>query len=148
MLRLFVVNGPAPEHIPALIEALRPTPPSHVACAPASLVAASTLARAVAREAHATEELAEPQETLSYVQQLAVGADATAVVVLEPSVAIALICHALEAPVVATRLALDASSLTEIEVRLDAPWTVNRLNDRCHLGHELVADPAPGIVQT
>lgn len=41
--------------------------------------------------------------------------------------------HALDAPVAASRLALDPGTIAEVEVRLDAPWTVNRINDACHL---------------
>jgi hypothetical protein len=58
-----------------------------------------------------------------------------AVVVVEASreVVRALIVHALEAPVAAGRLLIEGGTLAEVEVRVDAPWTVNRLNDGCHL---------------
>lgn len=46
----------------------------------------------------------------------------------------ALLCRALAVPLAGfRRLRTDTGSLAVVEVRLDAPWTVVGINDRCHL---------------
>ena len=54
-------------------------------------------------------------------------------VIASEAVIRAIVIHALEAPVPPERLRLDPGAIAEVELRHDAPWTVNRLNDGCHL---------------
>jgi probable phosphoglycerate mutase len=52
----------------------------------------------------------------------------------------ALLSHALGIPLAsARRIHVDLASYAEIEVRADEPWTVNRLNERCHLPGDAAA---------
>lgn len=45
----------------------------------------------------------------------------------------ALLCHALDIPLASfRRFRHDLGAIAMVEVRLDAPWTVDRLNERCH----------------
>lgn len=77
---------------------------------------------------------------LAAVHEIAAECDGGSVVVVSHQLAIkALLTHALGAPLSAFRgLQLDPGSLSVVEVRLDTPWTVLRLNERCTL-----ARPAP-----
>ena len=59
--------------------------------------------------------------------------DASVAVIASAEVVRAIVTHALGAPVVPERLRFDAGTIAEVEARADAPWTVNRLNDGCHL---------------
>ncbi len=74
--------------------------------------------------------------------------DASVLVVSHNLASRALLCHALAAPLdVFRRVHVDVASYAEVEVRLDDWWTVNRLNERCHLPSEqrspsLDVDPA------
>jgi probable phosphoglycerate mutase len=69
------------------------------------------------------------------VQAIAEAHAGTAVVVVSHNLALkALLCHALGLPLAAhRRMRVDVASITEVEVRQGAPWTVNRLNEQCHL---------------
>ncbi len=54
-----------------------------------------------------------------------------------------LLCHALRVPVGSFRcFRHDVACLAEVEVRRDEPWTVVRLNERCHLDHAVDASGA------
>jgi phosphoserine phosphatase len=49
----------------------------------------------------------------------------------------ALLCHALGIPLTQfRRIHVDVASFAEVEVREGEPWTVSRLNERCHLPSE------------
>jgi broad specificity phosphatase PhoE len=70
-----------------------------------------------------------------------------AVVVVSHNLALrVLLCHALRVPIASfRRFQHGVASLAEVEVRADAPWTVMRLNERCHLlpGDEMRSVDAP-----
>ncbi|GMU40271.1 MAG: phosphoglycerate mutase [Chloroflexota bacterium] len=88
-------------------------------------------------------------ETLREVQERMVAAveamaaahpDASVLAVSHNLASKALLCHALGIPLAAfRRIHVDLASYAEIEVRSGEPWTVNRMNERCHL---------PGLLPT
>ena len=67
------------------------------------------------------------------ISGLAETVEGTIGVVVSSEVARAVLLHALDAAVPEARLALEDGAIAEVEVRTDAPWTVNRINDACHL---------------
>lgn len=136
MLTILLVVAPADDQYAAVVRVLAEAAPeavyvySHVSTAvTAALVAPSTAA--VARETRLDEAAA----AIAFVTALtsaAVG-EASVGVVASAEVVRAIVTHALGAPVVPERLRFDAGTVAEVEARADAPWTVNRLNDGCHL---------------
>lgn len=136
MLRVFLVTSPRLDQVPALAESLRAATRSR---AVAGVVASEALT-GTARPLGAALDVGFSSESV-----LDAGADAVAliearavdpagplVLVLVEAVARAVVTHALDAAVAGGRIAFDPGGIAEIEVRLDAPWTVNRLNDLCH----------------
>jgi phosphoserine phosphatase len=82
------------------------------------------------------ETLREVQERMrEAVEEIARRHAGETVVVVSHNLATrALLCHALAVPLAAfRRIRHEVASLAEVEVRLDAPWTVTRVNDQCHL---------------
>lgn len=136
MLTLLLVVAPAGDQHAAVARVLAEAAldavhiSSHVSpVVTAALVAPSTAA--VARETR----LDEAGTAIAFVTALtsaAVG-EASVGVVASAEVVRAIVTHALGAPVVPERLRFDAGTVAEVEARADAPWTVNRLNDGCHL---------------
>lgn len=145
MLRVILVTEPADaRQAAALAEHLAHTPLSEVYASPALHSVAETIAAQHALQGVPEPLLETPTGALAHVAALAEVAEGTVALVTSEGVARALVVHALEAPVADGRLAFDPGGYAEIEVRLDAPWTVNRLNERCY--EDL--DAVRGIVRT
>lgn len=133
MLRVILVVAPGPEQVALVASALEGTPLT-------SLYAAAALegdARQIARP-HALEVVADAgfdaaESALAVISNLATTMEGTIGVVAPSEVVRAVLLYALDAAVPADRLALDDGAVAEVEVRTDAPWTVNRINDACHL---------------
>jgi len=138
MLRAILVVEPADEQRPAVVRALdgidavevyEPGPVAGDGPSVASDLAAR-LGLTVRRDAR----LQAGSAAVALVEEIAAEADGTTVVVFATAEVVrAVVVHALAAPVAANRLLIEPGTLAEVEVRLDAPWTVNRLNDGCHL---------------
>lgn len=145
MLRVILVTAPedAPQ-VQVLAEHLRHTPLSAVYAAPACQSAAEAIARPHALQVAADTRLEAGSGALALIEGVAEASEGTIAAVVGEDVARAVVMHALEAPVADGRLAFDPGGYAEIEVRLDAPWTVNRLNERCYDD----PDGARGIVRT
>ncbi len=133
MLRVILVVGPEHDQLQSVAEALASTPLTAL-YAPRSLVpAAQAIAVRHSLLPTADDQFLVGSNALDVIGALAEREEGTVVVVAAPTVVRDVIVHALDAPVPAERLALEPGSIAEVEVRTDAPWTVNRVNDACHL---------------
>lgn len=145
MLRALLITAPASDaHVAALAEHLGHVPLSAVLATSSALASASAIASPHALQAQVDARLEDGQGAIDVVEGMARVSEGMIALVVPETVARAVVVHALEAPVAADRLAFDPGGYAEIEVRLDSPWTVNRLNDRCY-EHP---DSPLGIVRT
>lgn len=134
MLRILLVHAPARDRqVAALADALSATPLTDCYAPPALLAVAHTIGAPHALEGVSEARLERPEGALSLIESIAATSEGAIALVVEEAVARAVVARALDAPVADDRLAFDPGAYAEIEVRLDSPWTVNRLNDRCHL---------------
>lgn len=131
MLRLFLVTAPA-HPTPALAAALEGTPLTEVYAPPDLLAHAAALGAPHALRGVAEPRLDAPEGASAFIEEVAGRIEGSVAAVVGEAVARAVVSHALAIPLVGERVAFDPGAYAEIEVRLDAPWTVNRLNDRCH----------------
>lgn len=130
MLRVFVVTAP---ELPAQLEpALAAHPLTEVYAPPSLLAAASALGAPHLLQGVAESHLDAGDSAIAFVEELTARLEGSVAVVVTEVVARAVVARALDVPVRRDRLAFDAGGVAEIEVRLDAPWTVNRLNDVCY----------------
>ncbi|MEX2031862.1 MAG: hypothetical protein WEA81_03240 [Dehalococcoidia bacterium] len=132
MLRLFLITAPTIEHVPALVVALRPYAPVSVSAHRELAEAGAALSGALGASFGVEERLRDGSDAIALIEEYAGGGEGPLVVLASEDVARAVVVHALDAPVVGPRLAFDPGGLAEIEVRLDSPWTVSRLNEICH----------------
>ncbi|MDA1010539.1 MAG: hypothetical protein O2888_03590 [Chloroflexi bacterium] len=143
MLRLLLVAAPEPGQWASVGPALAPFEPSALYVSPSMAVAAGDAAGRMAAHLGLTKapdaRLDADAPAVAFVQELPTGgadADGTEpVVVVVASLATvrAIVIHALAAPIAPERLQIAPGTIAEVEVRADAPWTVNRLSDGCHL---------------
>ncbi len=133
MLNVVLVAAPAPDHVDAVTAALRDLPLTAIYAAPDLRGVADAIARSRPPIAESHERFEDGDSTLAFVADLAHRTEGTVALVASVEVVRAVLLHALDAPVSEARLALDPGAIAEIEVRTDAPWTVNRINDGCHL---------------
>lgn len=133
MLRVILVVAPKDEQFDAVATALEGTPLSAVYMPRSMMPAANAIAARHAMAAMPHDQLYAGSTVLQVITGLAAESEGTVALVAAPSVVREVLVHALDAPVPEERLALDPGTLAEVEVRLDAPWTVNRINDGCHL---------------
>ena len=113
--------------------ALEDTPLASVHAAPALEDAAREIARPHTLQVDADARFEGAEGALAVISGLAGTMEGAIGVVTSAEVVRAVLLHALDAPVPDDRLALDEGAVAEVEVRTDAPWTVNRINDACHL---------------
>ena len=133
MLRILLVTAPtSEEQAAALAEHLRQPPLSEVYAPPSLAAVATAIARPHAIEPGIDTAFDRPEGALDRVQRLAAEYEGTVALVASEEVARAVVGHALDAPVPAERLVFDSGGYAEVEARADAPWTVNRLNERCY----------------
>lgn len=134
MLRVILVAEPPPEQSEAVAAALESTPLTEVFAASGMLPAANRIARFHSLTPTRDDRLDAGPTALDAILGVAESTEGSIAVVATAGVIREVLVHALDAPVPEDRLALDAGALAEVEVRTDAPWTVNRINDACHLG--------------
>lgn len=136
MLRVFLVTSPRVDQAVALAESL-------LAATPAEPVAGLLMSRGLRPSARAlgtalgvgsveVGALESAAAAVTLIEARAERSSGPLVLVVDEAVARAVVTHALDAPVEGDRIAFDPGGIAEIEVRLDSPWTVNRLNDLCH----------------
>jgi broad specificity phosphatase PhoE len=133
MLRVILVVAPKPEQVALVAGALEGTPLTSLYASPAVEDAARQIARPHALQVDADARFEGGERALAVISRLAETVEGTIAVVTSAEVVRAVLLHALDAPVPQDRLALDEGAVAEVEVRTDAPWTVNRINDACHL---------------
>ncbi|MQC18435.1 MAG: hypothetical protein DWG80_05100 [Chloroflexi bacterium] len=133
MLRVILVVAPAPEQVALLATALHDTPLTSLHAAPALEDAARQIARPHALQVDTDARFEGGEGALAAISGLAETVEGTVGVVTSAEVVRAVLLYALDAAVPEARLALDEGAVAEVEVRTDAPWTVNRINDACHL---------------
>lgn len=144
VLLLFLVTAPDDAaSIPPLRDALASTSFDHVLASSAHLDVARSLAAPRAMTASIDARLDDPATAAAAIEHVARRIDGTLLAVVDVPSAGAIVRYALASHVPDERIAFDPGAYAEIEVRLDAPCTVNRLNNRCHVGALL-----SGIVQT
>lgn len=134
MLRVILVAEPPPEQSEAVAAALESTPLTEVFAASGMLPPANRIASLHSLTATRDDRFDSGATALEAILGVAESTEGTIAVVAAPAVVREVIVHALDAPVPEDRLALDPGAIAEVEVRTDAPWTVNRINDACHLG--------------
>ncbi|MCK9485649.1 MAG: hypothetical protein M0R73_02950 [Dehalococcoidia bacterium] len=145
MLRVILVTAPVDTPpLAALVEHLRRTPLSAVSAPPGHIEVAEAIARPHALHAERDARLESVAGAIALLEAAARTSEGRVALVVGEDEARGVVTHALEAPVAAGRLAFDPGGFAEIEVRADAPWTVNHLNDRCYAEPEAVR----GIVRT
>ncbi len=136
MLRVILVVAPRPDQVVLVTTALERTPLTSLYAAPAFEDVARPIARPHALEVAADARFEGGASALAVISGLAETVEGTIAAVASSEVVRAVLVYALDAPVPEDRLALDEGAIAEVEVRTDAPWTVNRINDACHLvGH-------------
>lgn len=133
MLRAFLVVGPRDDQVEAVAEALARTPLTTIYTARSMLPAAEAIGERHALQPRPDDRLTSARSAIALIEEAAAETEGSVVVLAPESAVRGVVEHALAAPVVHERWALEAGAFAEIEVRLDAPWTVNRLNDACHL---------------
>jgi len=133
MLNVVLVAAPTSDQADAVAGALEGPALAAIYAAPAFQAVAGAIARSRPQVAEAHERFEASESTLAFLTDLAEWNDGTIAVVASVEVVRAVLVHALDAPVPEERLAFDPGAIAEIEVRTDAPWTVNRINDGCHL---------------
>lgn len=133
MLRVLLLVAPQPQQSGALAAALAATPLSEVYAHPAMTDAATVLAAPHTLAPTSDGRLEAGASAIELVQSVAEGNEGTIALVADARVVREVLVYALDAPVAEDRLPLDPGTIAEVEVRLDAPWTVNRINDGCHL---------------
>jgi len=134
MLRVILVAEPPPEQSEAVAAALESTPLTEVFAASGMLPASNRIASLHSLTATRDDRFDAGATALEAILGVAESSEGTIAVVATSGVVRDVLVHALDAPVPEDRLALDAGAIAEVEVRTDAPWTVNRINDACHLG--------------
>ncbi len=133
MLRVILVTAPSDAaQVDLLAEHLRSEAFTEVYTPETLVEAARALGRPHALQGRVEPRLETPEGALALIQEVAAASEGTVALLAAEDVARAVVVHALEAPVAAERLAFDPGGYAEVEVRLDAPWTVNRLNERCY----------------
>lgn len=152
MLQLILVTAPVDEpddaSVTRLRDALAITPLSEALAPAVHAPAARAIAAPHALIPTIDARLGDPASAIAVIEEVAARSEGTLLAVVDEVVARAIVRHALAAPVADTRFTVDPGTYAEIEVRLDAPWTVNRLNEGCHGNGEWSALRADGIVQT
>ena len=142
MLRLLLVVEPLPEQHPAVASALADVQVTEVYAAEAVSVGA-LVAEGHGLVVRVEPRLADGGDAVTLVREFAgrldlpdadVDGERMVFAFAPESVVRQVVMYALEAPIPPDRLRIEPGTLAEVEVRLDAPWTVNRLNDGCHLG--------------
>ena len=133
MLRVILVAGPQDDQLETVAEALASTPLTAVYMPRSMMPAAQAIADRHTMRATPSDQLYAGATAIDVIRGLAEHEEGTVAIVAAPSVVREVIVHALDAPVPPERLALEPGSIAEVEVRTDAPWTVNRINDACHL---------------
>lgn len=143
MHRLLLVVAPRVDQADALLDAVRGLEPQQLWLAHSldegSAQTASAVAAGLGLTAVADERFDAGPSAIELLRAVATdgsdadGSEPVAVVIASEAVIRAIVVHALEAPVPPDRLRFDAGAIAEVELRHDAPWTVNRLNDGCHL---------------
>ncbi|MGE3960515.1 MAG: hypothetical protein AB7F65_02390 [Dehalococcoidia bacterium] len=133
MLRVILVAGPERDQLDAVAEALASTPLSALYTPRTLLAAGQAVADRHAMAATPNDQLYVATTALDVIRNLAEREEGTVALLAAPSVVREVIVYALDAPVPEERLAVDPGTIAEVEVRTDAPWTVNRINDACHL---------------
>lgn len=133
MLRVILVAGPTDGQVEQIAATLEATPLTDLYAAPDLAAAAGPVALPHSLQPRVDERLAGRAAALELITSVAETQEGTIALVAPAAVVWEVLVHALDAPVPAERLALDPGAIAEVEVRLDAPWTVNRINDGCHL---------------
>ena len=140
MLRVLLVVSPGPEQYAAIARALATMPIAQVYAPPEDEGAlpsvTSAITGALGGLVQAEARLLDGPDTIDFVEWIAsqeVDDEQAVVMLASVEVVREVVIHALQAPVAADRLRFEPGTFAEVEVRLDAPWTVNRLNDGCHL---------------
>lgn len=133
MLRVILVVAPRPEQVALIATSLQGTPLTSLHASPALQDSAHPIARPHALPVDADARFEVGESALAVISGLAETVEGTIAVVAPSEVVRAVLLYALDAPVPRDRLALDEGAIAEVEVRTDAPWTVNRINDACHL---------------
>ena len=133
MLRVILVVGPQHDQLETIAEALASVPLTAVYAPHSMTTDGQAIADRHTMRATPNDQLDAGSTAIEVVRRLAEHEEGTVAIVAAPSVVREVIVHALDAPVPAERLALVPGSIAEVEVRTDAPWTVNRINDACHL---------------
>jgi len=133
MLRVILIAAPSSDRVEAVATALDHIELTAVYAAPEFTNVADSIAQGCRLAAETYSRFEVGESALDFIVDLADRGEATIALVAAVEVVRALVLHALDAPVPVERLALDAGAIAEIEVRTDAPWTVNRINDGCHL---------------
>lgn len=134
MLRVILVVDPQAEQTDAIAAALEATPLTSVHVSDALRPVAEVLAAPHTLEPSVHQDLQDAEGALRLIASIAEATEGTVALVAPSDVVRGVLVRALDAPVPDGRLALEPGTIAEVEVRLDAPWTVNRINDGCHLG--------------
>ena len=133
MLQVILVIASRADQVDRVAASLEGTSLRSLYAAPLYREAAAVVARPHRLAVDADPRFDTPEGALAVISGLAETVEGTIGVVVSSEVARAVLLHALDAAVPEARLALDDGAIAEVEVRTDAPWTVNRINDACHL---------------